>query len=104
MPQFDALVGVDVGLMVLVKGDGAARAGGWRSGARCSRGSRAVTLVAADGALVAGDADDLDDVGVLLVAAHGELHALGHDGALLVDAAAHGRLLGPGAMILGMSR
>ena len=89
----DALVGVDVGVMVVVKGDRAARAG---AGAAVRDAAAAVGAdpVAADGALVAGDADDLDHVGVFLVAAHGDLHALGHDGALLVDAAAHGA---PGA-------
>ena len=44
---------------------------------------------AADGAFVAGDVDDLDDVGVLPVAAERELDALLHDGALLEHAAAH---------------
>ena len=56
-------------------------------------------LVAAYGALVAGDVDDLDDVGVLLVTADGQLHALTQDGALLVDAAAHGGLLAGGQLL-----
>ena len=87
----DALVGVDVGVMVVVKGDRAARAG---AGAAVRDAAAAVGAdpVAADGALVAGDADDLDHVGVFLVPTHGNLHALGHDGAFLVDAAAHRRL------------
>ena len=43
---------------------------------------------AADGALVAGDGQHLDLVGLLRMAAHGHLDALADDGALLVDAAA----------------
>ena len=87
----DALVGVDVRVVVVVKGDCAARAG---AGAAVGDAAAAVGphAVAADRALVAGDADDLDHVGVFLVPTHGDLHALGHDGALLVDAAAHGAL------------
>ena len=50
-------------------------------------------LEAAYGALVAGNFDDLDDIAVVPVAAHGELHALAEDGALLEHAAAHGRRL-----------
>ena len=46
---------------------------------------------AADGAFVAGDVDDLDDVGVIFIPAEGELDALLHDGSLLVNAAAHRR-------------
>ncbi len=48
-------------------------------------------LVAADRALIAGNVDNLNHVGVVLVAAHGNLDALGQNGALLVYAAAHGR-------------
>ena len=50
-------------------------------------------FIAAHRALVAGDVDDLDHVGVVGAAAHGQFDALGQDGALLVYAAAHGGLL-----------
>ncbi len=48
-------------------------------------------FIAAHGTFVAGDVDDLDDVGIVLVAAHRQLDALAHDGALLIDTAAHRR-------------
>ena len=47
---------------------------------------------ALDRALVAGDIQHLDDVWIFLVATHSELDALPDDGALLIDAAAHGGL------------
>ena len=50
-------------------------------------------LKAAGWALVAGDVDDLDHIGVGTVAAHGQTNAFRQDGALLVHAAAHGGLL-----------
>ena len=46
--------------------------------------------IAAGGALVAGNVDDVDDVRIVLRAAHGQLHALGQNGALFIYAAAHG--------------
>ena len=55
---------------------------------------------AADGAFVAGDVDDFHDVGVVFVAAEREFDALLHDGALLEDTAAHGRLR-PGRYFFG---
>ena len=85
----DALVGVDMRVVVFVKGDRAARAGAGAA-VRDTAAAVGADAVAADGTFVAGDADDLDDVVVFPVPAHGDLHALGHDGALLVDAAAHG--------------
>ena len=45
--------------------------------------------VAAGGALVAGYVDDLDNVGVIFVTAHSDTDALGGDGTLLMDTAAH---------------
>ena len=57
-------------------------------------------LVAAYGTLIAGDIDDLDDVGVFLIAAHCELNALTKNCALLVYAAAHCGLL-TGSQLFG---
>src|SRR5699024_5130006 len=88
---FDALVRIDVRLLVLVEADGPARAGGGAA-VRQAAAAGVRHLIGGDGTFVAGDADDLDGVGVILVAAHGELQPLGHDGALFVNAAAHGRL------------
>ena len=48
---------------------------------------------ALDRALVAGDLDNFDDIRIMLVAAHCELDALLHDRALLIDTAAHCRLI-----------
>ncbi|MPN12196.1 hypothetical protein SDC9_159508 [bioreactor metagenome] len=42
------------------------------------------------GALVAGDLNDLNDVGILFIAAHGQFDAFMDDGFFLVDTAAHG--------------
>ena len=49
-------------------------------------------FIAAYRALVAGNIDDLDHIGVGTVAAHRQTDALRQDGALLIHAAAHGRL------------
>ena len=80
---------VDMGHMVVVEGDGLALAHVLAAvGQAATAGAR--HLIARSRALIAGDVDHLDDVGVLLVAAHGQLHALAQDGPLLVHAAAHG--------------
>ena len=87
----DALLLVDDGALVLVEADGAALAdvlAAVRDAAAAGFGDG----VAADRTLVAGDVDDLDDVGVLLVAAERHTDAFADDGALLIDAAAHRRL------------
>ena len=85
----DALALVDVRLHVLVKGNRVARADVLAAmGQTATAGVR--DHIAAGGALVAGDVDDVDDIWVVLRAAHGQLHALGQNGALFIYAAAHG--------------
>ena len=49
--------------------------------------------MAADRTLVACDVDDLNDIGIGAVSSHRELHALRKNRPLLIDAAAHGRLI-----------
>ena len=43
-----------------------------------------------DRTLIAGDVDDLDDVGVVRIPPHGHVDPLRQNGPLLIDAAAHG--------------
>ena len=50
-------------------------------------------LVSADGTLVAGDVNNLDDIGVVLVAAHCDLYSLTENSTLLIYAATHCGLL-----------
>ena len=57
-------------------------------------------FVAAYGALITGNVDDLDHIGIGTVAAHGQTNAFRQDGALLVNTAAHGGL-SPGNDRLG---
>ena len=96
----DALGLVDAGLLVFVEIDGVAGAG------LLAAVGNAATAVGGDqiaryGAFVAGDVDDLDDlVGVFGHAVDGDLDALGQNGALFIDAAAHGGL-GAGGDQLG---
>ena len=85
---FLALSLVDVSDMMLVERDGAEAAD--VLAAVCKAAAAGVgDFVSAHRALVAGDLDDLDDVGVILVSAHSELYSLSENGALLIDAAAH---------------
>ena len=80
---------VDVRHVVLVKGQSAELADVLAT-VRQAPAAGVGNLVAADGTFVAGDIDDLYDVGVVGVTAHGDLDALSDDGALLIDTAAHG--------------
>ena len=50
-------------------------------------------LISADGTFITSDLDDLDDVGILSVAADGKLDTLAEDRALLVYTATHRRLV-----------
>ena len=85
-----ALALVDVRHMVGVKGE-RAEAAHILAPVRKASAARRRDLVTADRAFVAGDINDLNHVGVVLIAAHGYLDALGQDRALLVYTAAHGR-------------
>ena len=78
--------------LVLVERDGAAAAH-VLAAVRKAAAARLGDDMAADRALVAGDLDDFDDIRIMLVAAHCELDALLHDRALLIDTAAHRRLI-----------
>ena len=83
---------IDVRLLLLIKRDGAAAA--YVLAAVCKTTAAGLCDdMAADRAFVAGDINDLNHVGVVLIAAHGYLDALGQDRALLVYAAAHRRRL-----------
>ena len=87
----DAFFFVDDGALVLVEADGTALAD--VLAAVCDTAAAGLgDSIAAHRAFVAGDVDDLDDVGVLLVAAERHADAFADDGALLVNAAAHRRL------------
>ena len=95
LTALNALALVDVSDVVMVKGDRAALADvltAMRQAAAAGGGD----FIAGSRAFVAGDVDDLDHVVVVLVAAHGDLHALAENGALLEDAAAHGGFLAGG--------
>ena len=72
---FHALALVDVGLLIPVKGDGAPLTRlftpvGNAAPAGCGN------FVAGDGALVAGNVDGFDNIGVVMAATHGQLHPL----------------------------
>ena len=78
--------------LVLGERDGAAAAH-VLAAVRKAAAARLGDDMAADRALVAGDLDNFDDIRIMLVAAHCELDALLHDRALLIDTAAHCRLI-----------
>ena len=84
-----AQVFVDVRLLLVVEGYGVAFAN-VLAAVRKAAAAGVGHFVAAGRAVVARDVDDLYDVGIAAVAAHGEFDALGNDGALLIHAAAHG--------------
>ena len=83
---------VNVGVKVLVKGDGAYPASVLTAVGNAATAGVA-DIVAGHGALVAGNVDHFNDIGVVFIAAHGQLDALFHNGPLFVDAAAHGGFL-----------
>ena len=83
---------VNVGTQMLVKGNGAPAAGVLAAMGNTAPAGVA-DIVAGHGAFIAGNINDFDDVGVVLVPAHSQLDPLLHHGALLVDAAPHGGLL-----------
>ena len=78
--------------MCLVKRNGAAAANILTS-VRKTPAAGLRNLVAADRTLVTCDVDDLNHIGIGAVPAHGKLHSLRKNRPLLVDAAAHGRLI-----------
>ena len=77
-----------MGYVLIVKCDGAAAADVLAAVSKAAAAG-VCDLISAHRAFVAGDLQDLDHVGVILVSAHCELHPLGKNGALLVNAAAH---------------
>ena len=46
-------------------------------------------LVAADGTFVTGDVDDLDDIGIVSIATHGDLNTLAEDGTFFINTTTH---------------
>ncbi|CCX36779.1 putative uncharacterized protein [Clostridium sp. CAG:1013] len=86
-----ALGFVDMSPQMLVKSDGSYAASVLAPVSNTAPAGVA-DIVTGHGALIASDVDDLDDVGVLLIAAHSHLDTLSHDGALFVDAAPHSGL------------
>jgi len=88
----DAFRFVDMRDVVFVEGERALLANVLATvGKAASAGIR--DLISADGTLVTGDLDDLNDVGVLSVAADSKLNALAKYCALLINATAHRRLV-----------
>ena len=49
-------------------------------------------IVAAHWAFVAGDIDNLNHIGIILIPAHSHFNAFFHNGTFLIDTAPHGRL------------
>ena len=86
-----ALGFVDVRHMVVVKRDGAPLAHVLTAVGQAPPAGVG-DLVPSSRALIAGNVNDLDNVGVVGMAAHGHLHPFGQNGPLLVHAAAHGGL------------
>ena len=90
---------VDVGHVITVKGQRTELAHVLATVSQTTAASVG-DLVAAYGTFVAGDVDDLNDVGIFLVSTHGQLNALAQNGALLVHTATHGGLF-TGRELLG---
>ena len=88
---FDALLLIDMCLLLPVEIDGVALAGALAAVRKASTADRRY-IIARNRALVAGDIQRLYDIWIVAVAAHREFDALAEDGALLIDAAAHGGL------------
>ena len=92
LTAFDTLRLVDMRLLLFVKGDRAALADVLTAvGETASAGFR--DLIAAHRTFITGNFNDLDRVGVILIAAHRHLYALVNDRALLIYTAPHGRRL-----------
>ena len=87
----NALCFVDYRLLVLVKRDSAFLAG-VLTAVSYTASAGVGDFIAADGALITGNADTLDNIRVILVAAHCKLDALLNDSSLFIHAAAHCRL------------
>ena len=88
----DALRLVDMRNVILVEGERALLADVLAT-VRKTSAAGVCHLVSADGTLVARDLDNLDDVGILSVAADRKLDSLAEDRTLLINTAAHGRLV-----------
>ena len=91
LTALDTLGFVDVSNVVIIKGDRPSFAYVLATVSQAATAGRG-HLIAAHGAFIAGNLNDLNHIGVAAVTAHGKLHTLCHDGTLLVDTAPHGRL------------